>query len=352
MCLLFFVTAYVRFYLEFRTALPADSDFVARWLREHGACHIRVKRSDRIFSPLSYGIFVPVILLPAQTDWSDERQLSYILLHEYMHIRYRDILVKLAAAAALCIHWFNPVVWIMYLLCNRDIELACDARVLWQSGTDARAEYARTLIYAAEKSRSPLCAGNHFSQNTMEERITAIMKTKKISVFALLLSAVIAVMIIVPFATSAKIPSPPSDSASGRTGREIAAFVTDFFADSLTLDIVEYVTDDDITRKNELIQELNLVEGNDLSDGLFLDGYCIYNPDSTAERCTVTDETIFTFIDWDCRFTGSDEPEPYTTTDFSVFQEYLKTYDPMPGMPFFFELENGVVRSVTEKPMA
>lgn len=80
----------------------------------------------------------------------------------------------LIAALTVCVHWFNPFVWVLYFLFNRDIELACDENVVHRLGQESRSSYARILINmeAAKSGLAPFC--NHFSRTAIEERITAI----------------------------------------------------------------------------------------------------------------------------------------------------------------------------------
>ncbi len=91
------------------------------------------------------------MLLPKTTDWTDEARLRYILTHEFVHIRRFDVLTKLLLVSALCIHWFNPFVWAMYVLFNRDIELSCDETVVRTFGDTIKSAYALTLIGLEEK---------------------------------------------------------------------------------------------------------------------------------------------------------------------------------------------------------
>lgn len=127
-----------------------------------------------------------------------------MLEHEFVHIRRFDSVAKLLLIAAACVHWFDPLVWAMYVLANRDLELSCDETVLRRSGGDVRGTYARVLIRMEERRRGvqPLC--NYFSKNAMEERIRAIMKTKKITAVSLMLAAVLVTGTVTVFATSAK----------------------------------------------------------------------------------------------------------------------------------------------------
>ena len=102
--------------------------------------------AGRISSPLTFGVLRPVILMPKKTDWTDETALRYVLEHEFVHIQRFDVLSKLLLIAAVCVHRFNPLVWVMYVLANRDLELSCDETVLRRFGGDIRAAYARVLI--------------------------------------------------------------------------------------------------------------------------------------------------------------------------------------------------------------
>ena len=207
LCAAFFAVAYCKCRREFRMSLPVENDFTRRWLAEHPLRRrLAIRQSDRVASPLTFGVLRPVILMPKAIDWTDERALAYVLEHEFVHIRRFDALWKLLLIAAACAHWFNPLVWAMYVLANRDLELSCDETVVRRFG-GARASYARVLIgMEAEKSGfAPLC--NHFSRTAIEERITAIMKTKKITVISLLLAAALIAGTVTVFATSEQRPT-------------------------------------------------------------------------------------------------------------------------------------------------
>lgn len=208
---LFFIVSYLRCRVEFQTSLPVNSDYVAQWLREHSIKRsISIRQSDRILSPLTYGIFHPVILMPKDTDWNNTNHLLYMLSHEYIHVCRLDILKKIIATIVLCIHWFNPMVWVMYLLFNRDVELTCDECVVRQFGEKSKAVYSLILINMEEKQSGlfPFCT--NFSQNAIEERITAIMKMKKATRLSFVSACLIVGGIMTMFATSAQARSTPA----------------------------------------------------------------------------------------------------------------------------------------------
>lgn len=203
LCAAFLFVSFLHWYRKFRTSVLVKNEFVSRWLELHKMRRpVRVRQSGKIDAPLTYGIFHPVILMPETMEWGNEKQLECVLLHEYMHIRHWDILLKLAAALVLCVHWFNPMVWLCYLLLNRDIELACDEAVVGRLGEGDKAVYAMTLIQMEEKKSSLMPVGSHFSKNATEERITAIMKAKKTTLGTLAAGALAVAAIVVFFATS------------------------------------------------------------------------------------------------------------------------------------------------------
>lgn len=200
----FFAISYLRCLREFQTSLPVHNEYVEQWLKERPLKRqILVRQSDRISAPLTYGVIHPVILMPKKTDWENVKQLQYVLSHEYVHIYRFDTITKLIATLALCIHWFNPVVWVMHILFNRDIELACDESVIRQFGENSKSAYARMLIDMEMKKGGLMPFCNSFSKNAIEERITAIMKIKKTSMLAICIAAILIVGVTTTFATSA-----------------------------------------------------------------------------------------------------------------------------------------------------
>jgi len=209
LCAAFFTIAYTKCRKDFQTSLPLQDSLVRDWL----ACHplrrsVAIRQSSQIHAPLTYGIFSPVILLPQNVDWADEELAAYVLEHEYIHIQRFDALAKLALTAAVCLHWFNPLVWMMYVLANRDIELSCDEEVVRRFGVGKRSAYAMALVHMEETKSALWPLANGFSKNAVEERITAIMKFKKKSTLAILFAITLVCGATVGFATSAASDDP------------------------------------------------------------------------------------------------------------------------------------------------
>lgn len=211
-----FLIRYVRWRRRFREALPADGPGLEARFRLRRKVRVRV--TDQIDAPLTYGLLRPVILLPRSLDLSDRETLACVLAHEEAHIRRLDGLLKLALTAVLCLHWFNPAVWLLYVLGNRDMELRCDEAAVLALGEDSRERYALALLRLAENKCAPLCG--FACRNGMEERIKAIMSVKRKSLPACFIALALVLGITTAFATSAKPgeadgPLEPSDPWNG-----------------------------------------------------------------------------------------------------------------------------------------
>ncbi len=220
----FFAVSYVRSVRRFRESLPVENEFIAQWLKKHPLCRdISVRTSDRISSPLTYGVFRPVILLPKTFVNSEEADLDYVLFHEYVHIKRFDAVLKLLLTAALCVHWFDPMVWIMYIIANRDIEISCDEAVLRHFGEENKQDYAMALIRMEEKKSGITPLPTHFSKRPIEERIVNIMKFKKATTISIAAAVFLTLGTTAAFATNAQQDKEPSENTSnGQITSEIA----------------------------------------------------------------------------------------------------------------------------------
>ena len=200
---IYFSISYFRSMRKFRMSIPDNTPYIQNWLTAHQISRpLAVRSSDLISSPLTYGILHPVILLPKKLDRNDQVALKYVLTHEYVHIRRFDAITKILFAAVLCIHWFNPFVWVMYVLANRDMELSCDAWVIRMMGAKNRSSYALMLIKMEERRNGMSALCSHFGKNAISERIEAIMKFKKTSILACAFALVLVVGATTAFATS------------------------------------------------------------------------------------------------------------------------------------------------------
>lgn len=152
---------------------------------------VKFQVSDRTATPVTYGLFRPAVVFPKGIYLKNEKEVNFCLQHELIHIRNYDNVKKLAAHLALCIHWFNPLVWVMYFLFNRDMELLCDETVVRRS-SESRQDYALTLLSLAECRSMGFQTGLGFGKSAVKERIVAVMTFKKTTIVGML-AAIIAI---------------------------------------------------------------------------------------------------------------------------------------------------------------
>ena len=196
-CATFFIFSHRHHLKEYKTALPVKCEYISNYVdRSKLKRTVRVLQTDKISAPLTYGIIKPVILFPKFTDWQDENRLGYILTHELIHIKRFDILFKWLLATVLCIHWFNPFVWIMFYLADRDIELSCDEAVINVNSVAEKSKYAQVLIGLEENRSGYFSLCSNFAKNIIEERVNAIMKIKKVSLTGIIIAVVFVTGII------------------------------------------------------------------------------------------------------------------------------------------------------------
>ena len=162
-----------------------------------GALKIRenVYVTDHISGPFVIGMIKPKIYLPSDLD---EKEHSYIILHEKHHIRRGDPVFKMVAYIALCIHWFNPLVWLFFKLFVKDMEMSCDEAVVNKLGEKIRADYSASLLQLATGRRMLFGSPLAFGETEPAGRIKNLSKWKKptlvISTFAIVF-CIIAVIV-------------------------------------------------------------------------------------------------------------------------------------------------------------
>jgi len=199
-----FGAAYAVCFRKLSKAKDVSHPTIDQWMDRHSVRKIvSVRSSGDITSPLTYGLFRHVIVLPDNMDLNNAERLVYVLSHELTHIRRFDQTKKLVVILAVCLHWFNPLVWVMFIIFNRDIELACDEAVVSQAGHCSKKAYAMALIDMEEKRSLSGTLYTCFNKNAIEERIVAIMKIKRPTFVQLGVSAAIVVAVCLGFATTA-----------------------------------------------------------------------------------------------------------------------------------------------------
>lgn len=203
----YFVIGYVCMVRRFRgTRLAPQPSIDALLDRFRFSRDPRICVSSSRRAPLTFGVFRPTVLLPEDLPVGDA-QFQLVLAHELAHIRRKDCLRKLLLTVCLCLYWWNPLVWLMIWLANRDMELACDEAVLRALGPDCKKAYALTLLDMAQRNpkSAPLCSG--FAKSSAEERICAILSFKRIPAWVGICVAVLFVLTASVFTTQAVSPA-------------------------------------------------------------------------------------------------------------------------------------------------
>jgi len=166
-----------------------------------------------ISSPMMVGLFNPRILLPV-ADFSQE-ELYFILKHELVHYKRKDLYYKYLLLIATAMHWFNPIVYLMVKAVNIQCELSCDAEVVRSTNMNMRYQYCKTileLLRVQSKMKTALSINFYGGKNGMKNRISSIMDTRKKKVG---LSVILATLIITIGVGIANVSANPNSTLNG-----------------------------------------------------------------------------------------------------------------------------------------
>ena len=172
-----------------------------RRVREAVILRDNIYQSENAGSPFVLGIIQPKIYLPYSVD---SGALAYVIAHEQAHIRRGDHWWKPLAFLLLTVHWFNPLLWLSYILLCRDIELACDEKVIREMGSEQRADYTQALVSCSVSRRSIAACPLAFGEVGVKTRVKSVMNYKKPAFWIILASALICAAAAVCFLTNPK----------------------------------------------------------------------------------------------------------------------------------------------------
>ena len=157
--------------------------------------------ADQIDTPFVLGVFRPRIYLPSNIP---AQELPYILAHERHHIRRCDHIWKLLAYCALCIHWFDPLVWVAFVLAGKDMEMSCDEAVIRQLGPQIRGDYSASLLRLATGKKRIAVTPLAFGQGDTKGRVLNMAKWKKPKVWVSLLCFLVCAAVLAACAVNPK----------------------------------------------------------------------------------------------------------------------------------------------------
>ena len=158
-------------------------------------------QSENVSSPFVFGIIKPRIYLPFKMNGQD---LEHVVAHEHAHIRRKDHWWKPFGFLLLTIHWFNPLMWMAYVLLCRDIELACDEKVIKELGNEQRGDYTQALVACSVNRRMIAACPLTFGEVSVKERVKSVMNYKKPAFWVIIISVIVCVGVAVCFLTNPK----------------------------------------------------------------------------------------------------------------------------------------------------
>ena len=156
-------------------------------------------QSENVSSPFVLGIIKPRIYLPFNMNGQD---LEHVVAHEQAHIHRKDHWWKPLGFLLLTIHWFNPLMWLAYVLLCRDIELACDEKVIKELGNEQRADYTQALVSCSVNRRMIAACPLAFGEVGVKERVKSVMNYKKPAFWIVILASISCAAVAVCFLTN------------------------------------------------------------------------------------------------------------------------------------------------------
>lgn len=158
-------------------------------------------QSENVSSPFVFGIIKPRIYLPFKMNG---QYLEHVVAHEQAHVCRKDHWWKPLGFLLLMIHWFNPLMWLAYVLLCRDIELACDEKVIKELGNEQRGDYTQALVACSVNRRMIAACPLAFGEVSVKERVKSVMNYKKPAFWVIIISVIVCVGVAVCFLTNPK----------------------------------------------------------------------------------------------------------------------------------------------------
>lgn len=236
--------------------------------------------SSQVETAFVLGVFRPKIYLPAQLA---RAEMQYILCHEQTHIRRGDHIIKLLAFLTLCLHWFNPLVWVAFFLCGKDMELSCDESVLKTLGYGIKQEYSASLLSLATGKRILGGAPLAFGEGDTKSRIKNVLRYRKPALWV----SVLAVCLLLCAAIALLTTQPEENTLADTSSTTTAAPVQQ---------IVVAVAEDTIGVEDALRDELFALSKTVIQDAVDTLNAAGAAPQAGSNSYYVTDAVVTGFI--------------------------------------------------------
>ncbi|MBQ9413644.1 MAG: hypothetical protein IJU16_00795 [Clostridia bacterium] len=187
-------------------------------LREATPIGGRVWVCDAVKTPFILGVFRPRIYLPSSMDEEDRR---YVIAHETAHLKRLDHIWKPLGWLLLAIYWFHPLLWLAYILLCRDIEYACDEKVIAAEGDEHKVAYSRALLQASVKQKRVTACPLAFGETGVKGRIRHILNYKKPAFWILIVSILLCTALTVCFLTDPLEQPPLSETVTAVNNEQV-----------------------------------------------------------------------------------------------------------------------------------
>jgi len=231
--------------------------------------------AEQLDTPFVLGIIRPKIYLPAALS-PEEKQ--YILLHEQIHIRRFDHVVKVLSFLVLCAHWFNPLVWVAFFLCGKDMEMSCDEAVIKRLGNDVKKDYSSSLLALATGRRFISGIPLAFGEGDTRGRIKNVLNFKKPGFWVIVITMILVTALCVGLMTNPK----SSTTFNGSSYRvEEILYQAPMYSFGYTLDTAPQYS---ISSDYQLYSKQIIGEDWNMHDGLYRyeiskqELYTLFNP--------------------------------------------------------------------------
>ena len=235
-----------------------------------------IYQSEAVVSPFVLGIIKPKIYLPFNMNGQD---MEHVIAHEQAHLRRKDHLWKPLGFLILTLHWFNPMVWLGYILLCRDIELACDEKVVKELNNEQRADYSEALLACSVNRRMIAACPLAFGELGVKDRVKSVLNYKKPAFWIIVVAIIVSIIVAVCFLTNPLNSS--IYNSRYETGKCLYSYV---------------VSADKETKSNELVFDIT-------SDGKVYKTF----GDGTTEELGVLKESDYTAEDLEAAMKSQDK---------------------------------------------
>ena len=295
-------------------------------LRRRVATAVRLEnniyQSENVDSPFVLGIVKAKIYLPFRMD---SRDLAHVIAHEQAHIRRKDHWWKPFGFVLLAIHWFNPLMWVGYILLCRDIELACDEKVIREMDNETKADYTEALVACSVNRRRIAACPLAFGEVGVKERVKTVMNYKKPAFWIVIAAVALCIVVAVCFLTN------PKDNAPQVGNPQM-----------LELPGVQwFVTPDELKEALNITEDQIVDETTDYDDGYGTYELSVKNMTLFGEK---VDFALFTFKsrpDFDLAFNRATVMFAKETDMLKLKEEVSEIYGPGVGETYTYYLYNG-----------